>query len=63
MIGSPAPPSWDDLTGLLYATASFWPPPWLNIILAAAIGIVWWYCKQHIINVSIYIVMYERVVM
>ena len=51
MIGSPAPPySRDDLAGLLYAPASFWPPPWLNLILAVIIiGGLALYCKHHIV--------------
>jgi len=51
MIGS-AFPSRDDLPGLLFAPASFLPPLWSLLVLAAIGLIVWWYCKQHIINVS-----------
>ena len=54
---TPASPSRDDLTGLVGVLASFWPPSWLNLILAAIIGVVGlalYYCKHHIfIYVSI----------
>ena len=56
MIGSPtSPSSRDDPAGLLSASASLWPPPWLNLLLAAIIigGFACLYCKKRCINIYV----------
>ena len=62
MIGSPtSPSSRDDPAGLLSASASLWPPPWLNLLLAAII--IGWYCKKHILFMWVYVLIMWHVIM